>query len=364
MSEYFNGHYPALLEAIEQHFERARSVFEKESAGHIHALILGGGYGRGEGGVCERDGVQALYNDLDYFLFCDQPEDTELLNTVREFEAIESRTLGIDVEITCLRPDTLKDVTESMMFYDLICGHHVVVGQSDFLAKYRDGLDAAKIKPLEATRLLWNRGSGLFFARCRLEDEEAAGFIHRQHQKLALALGDAILCINGLHHALCRVRGERLQALEDPLLTDELRALHAEGVAFKERPLPPPRNSDELTTRNGRLRALWQEVYLALEARRLGRGFPDAISYARYPGRLFPDEPCWRCLLLAVRDRLRRGGALRPVTDYPRGALMRALVILNGETPDLNRVRRYLPLKEISLNVTHRVYETWWGYYS
>lgn len=41
---------------------------EKALGSNFTALILGGGYGRGEGGVVRVDGVEKPYNDLDFTL--------------------------------------------------------------------------------------------------------------------------------------------------------------------------------------------------------------------------------------------------------------------------------------------------------
>ncbi|WP_269539106.1 hypothetical protein [Cerasicoccus fimbriatus] len=361
MRRFFNGTFPSLLDKLDAHVARAQERFADNDL--IESLILGGGYGRGEGGVYLADDEPQLYNDLDYFLFTSEPENPELLREVRDFEKVESAALGIDVEVTCLPPGNLNGAEKSMMFHDLVKGCLVVTGPQNYLAEWQDKMDPALIAPIEATRLLWNRGSGLFFARCRLDEPDARGFIYRQHMKLAIALGDAILCMAGQHNAYCEIRGERFAQLDSPLATDEIRALHATGVAFKQRPEEPPADLD-LAAQNAQMRALWQTVYINIEGKRLGCAFENADDYAKSARRLFPEESALRCLLLAVRDRLKRGAALRPYGDYPRGALMRALVQLNADQPDWDQVKQNLPIKNTDWKSTSSVYETWWNYYS
>ncbi|WP_309383897.1 hypothetical protein [Cerasicoccus frondis] len=363
MGRFFNGTYPSLLKKLDAHVARTQKNFASQSSLAVEALILGGGYGRGEGGVDLTSVEPGLYNDLDYFLFSPTPDDPELLSTVREYERVESEALGIDVEVTCLAPSKLEGAERSMMFFDLVMGHCVVVGPEDYLAAWQPMMKPELIAPIEATRLLWNRGSGLFFARCRLDDVAARDFIYRQHMKLALSLGDALLCMAGQHDAFCEVRGERFAQLDSPLATDEIRELHRTGVAFKQRPHEPTADLD-LAVQNERLRALWLTVFLAVESERIGSTFADATAYARCPKRLFPQESKIHCLLLALRDRIKRGAWLNPVSDYPRGALMRALTQLNSPVPNLDQIGKCLPIKKTDLKSISDIYETWWSYYS
>jgi len=363
MNRFFNGTFPSLLELLDQHVARARKQFDCKPALPIDALILGGGYGRGEGGVYLAAQEPRLFNDLDYFLFTPEPENPKLLDAVRTFERVESEALGIDVEVTCLRPNNLVGAEKSMMFHDLVMGHLVLVGPDEYLASWKAQMDPVAIEAIEATRLLWNRGSGLFFARSRLEEPAARDFIYRQHMKLALALGDALLCLSGEHSAFCETRKQRFANFESPLVTNEIRALHASGVDFKQRPHEPPADLD-LAAQNARLRELWSQVFLHVEQTRLGISFASLADYAKTSQRLFPAEAVWRCLALALRDRLKRGGLLKPITDYPRGALMRALALLNQDSPDLEQVRKILPIQGVEPAKLSKVYEVWWAYYS
>ena len=122
-------------------------------------------------------------NDLDYFLFDEGPAAPRLQAWCRQLERAESAALGIDVEIKCLRADSIGDAGRSMMYADLVAGHVVVAGDAGFLAEMREGLDFSRIEPEEATRLLWNRGSGMFFSRCRMGDDAEMAFVIRNHAK-------------------------------------------------------------------------------------------------------------------------------------------------------------------------------------
>jgi hypothetical protein len=362
---YFEGEHPELVEKLEAHFQRVRAEFSGK--GFTGTLILGGGYGRGEGGVMMDGGGPAFSNDLDYFLFHQSPSDPALDSWCREIERRESPLLGIDVEIKCLRPASIGDASRSMMFADLVAGHVVVAGNGDFLSDMRENLDFSRIDPEEATRLLWNRGSGMFFSRCRMGKNDELGYVIRNHAKLKLALGDAWLCIHGKYTPRCRERALALAGTPVPVEIPNLMKWHAEGVEFKFHPFSKGRTWDDLTEEGEQLVAAWGRIYLAVEEHRLGRKFSDFHDYLGVR-RLLPASSLARNLALALRDRLRRGNCLRPVVDYPRAALMRALPCLLGlSSGGVADACRFLPTpngdsKQIAN--WQPVYSKWWAHYA
>lgn len=361
---YFEGSHPGLKQRLEEHFSRVSESFANR--GFSGALVLGGGYGRGEGGVMETAGGAEFSNDLDYFLFNDTPDDAALLTWCREIERTETGVLGIDVEIKTLRAESIGDPSRSMMFADLVAGHVVVAGDAGFLRKMRESLDFSRIEPEEATRLLWNRGSGMFFSRCQLREGGDMKFVIRNHAKLKLALGDAWLCLHGSYTSKCRERGERLATTELPANLTHIRAWHHEGVDFKFKPFADGMTWDELHAESRKLIEAWGVVYLAAETKRLKRGFTGFSDYLSVP-RLLPGS-LFRNLLLALRDKLRRGAFLKPLGDYPRAGLMRALPCLLGLTKGGEaEAARFLPKPagDVSrFNAWEPVYSKWWTYYA
>ncbi len=327
------------------------------------AIVLGGGYGRGEGGVYRDDsGGSALYNDLDFFVFCRRRRISPIL---REWIAAQSQAgeslLGIHVDFTCATPANLSTAGQSMMFADLALGHLVVSGPEDYVSRRAGKVDLEKLPLSEATRLLWNRGSGLFFARQRIARREERDFVERNHAKCMLALGDAVLCLHGAYHPSCLERAERLEALGAERAGSRILELHRLGVEFKLRPRHSHRPWTELEAENRDLAALWLEVFLRVESVRLGCSFETLSDYIGYSGRLMPERPLWKNPLLAARDLLKRGGALKPVWDYPRAALMRSLAILNGgEKP--GDLKPFLPRLAASGDV-ESAYTGWWTHY-
>jgi hypothetical protein len=362
---YFEGDHPELKSLLENHFTRVRDAFIAQ--GWRGCLVLGGGYGRGEGGVMQGRNGLCFSNDLDYFLFDQAPGNPRLESWCRQIEREESRLMGIDVEIKCLRPDSLGDPSVSMMFADLVAGHVQVAGDASFLRSLRPNLDFSRLDPTETTRLLWNRGSGLFFSCCRMDQDAQMSFVIRNHAKAKLAMGDAWLCLNGQYTSMCRERAARLALLDVPSEFPHLRQWHADGVAFKFSPVAEGRTWQELHQESRQLIEAWGALYLVVEQNRLQRTIAGFSEYLAMPRLVHGPSRC-RNLAIALRDRLKRGAFLRPLGDYPRAGLMRALPCLLGLTPGgLAQAARFLPTPagDLALAGTwESLYEKWWSYYA
>jgi len=350
-----------LEESLQKHMDRTKSYFS-ELETKPEAVVLGGGYGRGEGGVyIDEENKPHFYNDLDYFIFCRDPLDAQLLNSVKAWEKEESKLLGIDVEGTCLVRSKLDETTSSMMFYDLVSAHKIVMGDFDYLDEYKALVNAKTIAPYESTRLLWNRGSGLFFAEYDLTTKGNLDVVHRNQSKAKLALGDSILALRGLYRPYVRERSEILGSQDD--VSERIKALHSEGTKFKLRPTATPPKEVLLNTQS-ELSELWLDCFIQAESVRLNHQFHSAFEYSKYKSRIYPDYPVIHSLLLAARDRLKRGGFLRPVWDYPRGALQRVLVLLLDSDASNTNVARYFGNATNDISSIYENYRKWWHFYS
>lgn len=354
---------PAELDAqLKAHFERSRAFFLALGERCPEALILGGGYGRGEGGVArDLEGHPCFFNDLDYFVFTKHFKDSKLLAAVARWEVEESALLGIDVEAKCLPESDLAQTPQSMMFFDLVLGHTIVLGPKNFLEPYQSLARSDTIDPSEATRLLWNRGTGLLFARVDLASAKQLDAVHRNQAKVKLALGDSLLALRGRYKPSVRERQVGVEEMEG--INPRIQALHREGVAFKFEPTSTPGLMELLGTQL-ELVELWRYCFLRVESKRLGQSFVDAESYIGFRSKLFPDTRSGRNLLLGLRDLLFRGGYMRPLLDYPRGALQRGLLVLLEPEPDYAHARKLLGQSVREMVSGAQTYQKWWDYYS
>lgn len=316
--------------------ELGRAVQQIVPADKLQALILAGGYGRGEGGVLSTDAGDAPYNDLEFFLLIDGPPRLNEKRYGAAIHALEQRmtpVIGIDVEFKITSLGKLESGATTMFSHDLVRGHRVVTGPADILQNCAHHGDAARIPVHEATRLLMNRCSGLLFAAERLAkpdfSQDDAGFTARNIAKAQLALGDAVLAALGRYHWSCLTRHGRLQELTQPALPmDALRDFHKTGVAFKLHPRPHDASRETLADLHRHVTAIAWQVWAWVEEKRLGRPFPTPESHAFDPLTKCPESHPLKNVLLQLRTFGPAALLGRNRFRYPREALLNTLSVL------------------------------------
>src|SRR5260221_784036 len=249
----------------------------------LQALVLGGGYGRGEGGVLKTLEGDKPYNDLEFYLFL---RGNRLLNARKYGRALNQLSEGLSplaalhVEFKIDSLQKLQHSSISMFSYDLVSAHRIILGSDDLFEQCQHHLNASRIPAVEATRLLFNRCTGLLLAREILErrmiSTEDADFVGRNLAKAKLALGDALLAVFGQYHWSCLERDQRLQRLgpsETMPSMARIRKHHATGVAFKLHPTRIFKPMDSFSEEHREISELASELWLWVESRRLKREF-------------------------------------------------------------------------------------------
>lgn len=339
----------------------------------LEGLLLGGGYGRGEGGVLKTPAGDRPYNDLEFYVFV---RGNPVLSERRYRRPLHllgeelSREAGLDVEFKVLTLRKLSRSAPSMFFYDLLAGHRWQLGDDSLLSGCEHLRDPARIPLHEATRLLMNRCSGLIFSAERLARKSfgpaEADYVARNLAKAQLAFGDVVLAARGQYHWSCRERGVRLLSLAIPDLLPgpELIRHHAAGVAFKLHPVRSTEPRETLATRHHELSALGRRLWLWLERERLNLPFESIREYAFSPANLCPESWALRNWLLNIRTF--RGRGLTCVT-YPRQRLLQALALLLWE-PELSsanallsRLQSLLQTQEVQMSGWISAYERLWA---
>lgn len=338
---------------LESHLERVCGLVREGvrallPEAKLHGLALAGGYGRGEGGVLRTTAGDAPYNDLEFFVFM---RGSTFLNERRYKAALHelgehlSPEAGIEVEFKIISCDELRRAPVSMFYYDLVKGHRWLIGDDTLLAGAEHHEDATRIPLQEVTRLLFNRCSGLLFAKERLKRAvftvEDADFVFRNIAKARLALGDALLAAEGRYHWSCRERHQRLATMED-----DIRAHHAAGVEFKLHPCLSTEDREELLVLHTEVAAKARAVFLELEKRRLGVSYKSAAEYAACMRNKCPEQPRWKNFVHNLLCRRIPLGVSHRLERHPREALLRSLALLlwgcQPITPE--RVHAYMRL--------------------
>lgn len=304
----------------------------------LEGLALGGGYGRGEGGVrLDESGGEHPYNDLEFYVFVHPPlllRERAYRKRLHDLAHEWTEKAGIEVEAKLLTLDKLRDSDVTMFYHDLIVGHRLAHGSPELFADCGHHRASHRIPLHEATRLLMNRSSGLLFATEMMQGKNPdADFIRRNIAKAQLALGDVLLVAQNLYHSSCRERHRRLQKFEEvPSLTGLSRiiALHQCGVDFKLHPVSSRESRDQLRADLQEATQLTGELFLWLERRRLKQAFADHRDYAFSPINKQPEQKPLKNF--AINLRL---GAL--AMTYPRQRLLEALALLLWSPDALGR---------------------------
>jgi hypothetical protein len=303
---------------------------ERAMGKNLLALLLGGGYGRGEGGVIRANGTEMPYNDLDFTLVVAGKFKVPW-HKLQAISALYASELNIEVDFS--RPLTLRDVQHWphwLMWYDLLNGHVTLKGSPNILIQHAPATLRTPLPAIEATRLLLNRGAGLLWALRISRGIEAApdeDFVRRNYYKCALAMGDALLITYQRYTTKYLGRDDLLANLEQ----DEpevrgfgLQSLYRDALRFKFR--PDHVSSDSIPDQELRMIAeAWGSVFLQVERVRTGTAWASLQDYVDWNGIREKDQHSVSKLFRNVTRNFQLG-----LWDwrYPREALYRDLPVL------------------------------------
>ncbi len=338
-------------DALEQHLAKVcdevlAGVREIVPRRCLEALLLGGGYGRGEGSVLITPAGHHPYNDLDFYVFIRGSTWWNERRFGAPLQWLAERVApgaGVEIEFKITSLHKMKHSPVTMFSYDLMMGHRCLMGSEIILSGGEHHCLGSRIPMSEATRLLMNRCSGLLFARERLVRErftsEEADFVGRNLAKAQLGFGDAVLAALGQYHWSCRKRHQRLEKLpmdDDIPWLEAIQQQHAAGLDFKLHPRCSAGPPEIFTNQHEQLTKLGLEVWLWLEGKRLGRPFASARAYAEEEANKCPEEPAWRNLLVTAQTFGLTGALFDRRLQYPRARLLRALALLLWEPRTLS----------------------------
>ena len=251
MGRHVAGDMPELDRLVDDACAAIGAEIDSLRIPKLAGVVLGGGYGRGEGGcreklesrvgVGERNALQlksptptlTLSNDLDFFAVTEAGEGDGATGPIAEaLKPVSEKwtaKLGVDVDFAVKTPWRLKHDEDRIMVQELVRGHFDVAGmKGGELFAHIEQRPAEAIPWMEAARLMMNRGMGLLFAMEGLE-KRSADFVARNINKCILGAGDARLVAR---HAYAWKVADRARALDD--------ALYSAAVEWKFRPGSEP----------------------------------------------------------------------------------------------------------------------------
>lgn len=246
MGRFVAGECPELDQAVESALRELGGEIERARIPRLAGVVLGGGYGRGEGGALLGSGAPRLYNDLDFFAITEDgaPEAETVAAVGKALEPIAekwTKQLGVDVDFAVKTPWRIKHDEDRLMIQELVHGYvDVALAKGERLFAGVRALKPGELPWMEAARLLMNRGMGLLMA----DESGDRGFVARNLNKCVLGAGDARLIAGGRYAWRADERADRLGD-----------GLYSAAVAWKFRPQAEPVANWE------RAREAWLEAY-------------------------------------------------------------------------------------------------------
>jgi hypothetical protein len=326
-SQEFNDRVARTLDAL--------SADVKQQLGdNLVALILGGGYGRGEGGVVLIEGRESLYNDLDMAIVV-KNKQADVLSGLAAVSKKYAGELGIHVDFSHpLTVDDVRRLPHWLLWYDMLNGHKVLYGPEDILTANMPAYMHDAIPTIEATKLLLNRGTGLLQGlrvTRGVAPGEDADFVRRNYFKCMLSLGDALLItyqqfnsIYGKRVALFEELARQIPTVADLKLVEDYKL----AMQFKFAPdSVPPETPDEAMHLD--MAAKWGRVLLHVENARTQKAWPSLEAYVGWTGLVETDEnqlPKW------PRNIIRNLQLGRCHWKHPREVLFKQLPVLLEQT--------------------------------
>ena len=205
MGKYTQSDLPAADLVVERELNTITNELVANHQGVVHAILLVGGFGRGEGAVVEDNGRLRAVNDYDLVVVCKGPKSARLNyeRSARRIVAELEGRLGVkQIDVLVVGPYFLAIPVPSVARYEIRNGHKLLYGRLPF--KIRSF--PARLLPLyEGTRYFRTRASGLVIARLILDSawmpaRERLEFAFLEINKAILAMGDAYLLRNRCYH--------------------------------------------------------------------------------------------------------------------------------------------------------------------
>jgi hypothetical protein len=272
--------------AIDQDIELINnSLKELLSENCIEALVLIGGYGRGEGTVQITNNLESPFNDYDFFVVTKYKLDDSQKHLLKQLEKSLTAKVGLEVDLYPIDKKSFINSPPSLMNYELLSKSIIALGNQNILQEMTP-CDINQLPISEGTRLLLNRGMLLIYSKERLAQETPLTEDERQQLikyilKAMLAIGDSYLLTSGQYHYSYLEKIERINKTTEIKLQnfELLRQKYLEAVDFKMKvDFTIYRGRDIKTWLDESLK-IYEEYFRWFEEKRLQTGIPSWNLY-------------------------------------------------------------------------------------
>lgn len=248
------------------------------------ALILLGGYGRGEGGVITINGVERPHNNLDFLVIANNLSGNRQSQLQRELQlelAPLTSKYGVEFDIASINESKLRRSRSLVMWYDMRFGHKTIFGNANLvpsLKKFR----VDRIPAWDMLNLLVNRGTALIInehilGKPTLQERDKKLLI-RHSNKAIIGYGDALLYSFGKYHWSYVQKQKEVKSLT--IISDEFKGLYNQAIQFRFNPYYDDISCLDFYSKMKNIYEILIPVHLLFEKRRLS--YLD-LSWNLYP---------------------------------------------------------------------------------
>jgi predicted nucleotidyltransferase len=325
----------------------ARSIAERVGLSENEAVVLTGGFGRGEGALSkEPDGAIRPFNDFDILLVGARPAMPRSL--LLELKSGLPASLGVDfVDLGYVRASDLQKAEPTVFLYDLKRGSQVLWGS-------QCALDAvppfapSELPLTEGTRFFLNRGVGLLSLLLMIERGEAAGALRRSAanawSKTVLAIGDSFLLERKLYHWSYATRLKRMDETGAFPKGDGFASKYRDAAVFKVTADFGKLPSEDPLELFAEARSLHERYFRLFEERRT---FSSIADWREYPAAVV------RAGLIPFKRRVKES-----LSTLARSALQPRELMRFARLPLVGEERRLALLPLLLYAVRGRVSQT------
>ncbi len=278
------------------------------------ALILLGGYGRGEGGLITHPVSGQLYphNNFDLLLILNnQMKVTPRLERIISDALTPLRQqagLGIDISVTSI--SKMRNANCRVIWYDMRHGHRTLLGDANFVPSLTQHT-VQNIPHWDARNLMINRGSLLLVNRFLLSQSTPDVYrttIIKHAMKAIIGYGDALLFCLGKYHWSYAEKQQRM-ANENSIAPD-FKQLYLQAMNFRFSPCYAQFQNINLASWNESIVNTLQPVHLRCERQRLNNQDLTWKSYLKYAAdnAFWDPESQLKNLVKRSLERLRTAG--------------------------------------------------------
>ncbi len=279
--------------------------------GTYRAVLLIGGYGRGEGGVDRSSGTEQPHNNFDILIIAEHAAQDIKERAERALNGVDA---NVTFDVGVIPRKQLESSPALVMWYDMRHGHKHLLGDPTYvpsLSHFR----LEHVPDWDVRNLLVNRGTLLVINERLLErdtlSERDRRTIIKHGIKAVIGYGDALLYFLGEYDWSYREKQSRMR--DNPHVGEAFRKLYDEAMEFRFEPDYESYLSRDLRAWNDELRGRLADVHLRCEAMRLGVSGLEWQSYARtaFRQRLTEDPTSVRALAKKIAALRSPKGALK-----------------------------------------------------